>query len=300
LITLVLWLVGEIFRDATLFTGFLFYIPSPFVAALFVSLGFHLAIRKKIGSTLLFLGLGVVPAVFVFGPETRWSGIEEAAPAGKKATIVHWNVCYGLLGWGGVGEALREIQADIYVLSEAIWLNDVRLIEHRLPPGFEVAVSYGMVIAARGGVHDLRQLVNEEGTRIFSASWNHEGRNVEILVVDLGSDPFCARDPKLNRVVGFIRERSPDIVVGDFNSPRRSLALAALPDGYCHAYDVAGRGWGYTWPTLCPIFAIDQCIVGPRIVPHRYDLESSLHSDHRMQVLEFSIEDGDEGTRSGN
>lgn len=81
-----------------------------------------------------------------------------------------------------------------------------------------------------------------------------------------------------------------DIVVGDFNAPRRSRALSPLPSGFVHAYEATGSGWSYTWPIPFPVYAIDQCILGSRISPVVYDLESSWRSDHRRQILEFTIQ----------
>lgn len=286
-----LWLVGQIVRDATWATSLLFYVPSPFVALLLLALGIHLAFRKKTASFLLFFLLAVVPVCFVIGPENRWSREEAAPTSGESLRLVHWNVCYGKLGWSGVGAALRQSPADIYVLSESVWQNDIRLIPIRLGEGFEVREAFGMVIASRGRVVDLKEHGKKDGVRVFSALWHRDGHRIKLLVVDLVSDPFCPRDPRLRHVIDLIRKEDPDIVVGDFNAPRRSLALSSLPRDYFHAYDVAGKGWGYTWPTFFPIFAIDQCIVGPRVIPLRYDLESSWHSDHRMQVLEFTLRD---------
>ena len=69
------------------------------------------------------------------------------------------------------------------------------------------------------------------------------------------------------------------------------LALDALPEGYHHAYDQAGSGWSYTWPIPCPVWAIDQCIVGPRVQPLRYTQRSTTSSDHRMQIFDFRLRD---------
>jgi hypothetical protein len=40
-----------------------------------------------------------------------------------------------------------------------------------------------------------------------------------------------------------------------------------------------------------PVYAIDLCILGSRVIPARYSLASSFRSDHRMQVLDFSLVD---------
>src|SRR5262249_21619073 len=103
----------------------------------------------------------------------------------------------------------------------------------------------------------------------------------------LPSSLAIERAPLLARVRGLIEEGRPDLVVGDFNAPRRSLGLSELPDGYAHAYDAAGTGWSYSWPVPIPLWAIDQCVVGPRVEALRYDLRSTAASDHRLQRLEF-------------
>jgi hypothetical protein len=36
-----------------------------------------------------------------------------------------------------------------------------------------------------------------------------------------------------------------------------------------------------------PLWAIDQCVVGPRVEALRYELRSTAASDHRLQRLEF-------------
>jgi len=70
-------------------------------------------------------------------------------------------------------------------------------------------------------------------------------------------------------------EYRPDLVAGDFNAPRRSRAISPLPAGFAHAYDLAGCGWSYTWPVICPLYAIDQCIVSNSVRPIRYELGAS-------------------------
>jgi endonuclease/exonuclease/phosphatase family metal-dependent hydrolase len=103
------------------------------------------------------------------------------------------------------------------------------------------------------------------------------------------SSPLVKRDPLLRRVLAAMASEKPDLVLGDFNSPRRSRALDPLPEGFTHAYDAAGRGWAYSWPVPLPVLAIDQTIVGARLEPLAYALHSTIVSDHRMQVLDFRL-----------
>ncbi len=110
-----------------------------------------------------------------------------------------------------------------------------------------------------------------------------------MFAVDIGASLFNPRDPRLRKLTALMQTERPDLVVGDFNSRRRSRALCPLPGGFEHAYDAAGSGWSYTWPVPCPVLAIDQCIVGTRITPVMYELTSTLRSDHRMQTLDFIV-----------
>jgi endonuclease/exonuclease/phosphatase (EEP) superfamily protein YafD len=95
------------------------------------------------------------------------------------------------------------------------------------------------------------------------------------------------RAPLLDQVLARIRERRPDLVVGDFNAPRRSRALARLPAGWHHGYEVAGRGWSATWPQPVPLLAIDQLLVGPDWGVVDYRLLPGPGTDHRLQVAKL-------------
>jgi vancomycin resistance protein VanJ len=90
-------------------------------------------------------------------------------------------------------------------------------------------------------------------------------------------------------VVADMQALNPDLVLGDFNAPRRSRALDPLPQGYTHAYEAVGHGWAYSWPMPLPVLAIDQTILSDRIEPFSYALHSTIVSDHRMQVLDFRL-----------
>jgi endonuclease/exonuclease/phosphatase family metal-dependent hydrolase len=82
-------------------------------------------------------------------------------------------------------------------------------------------------------------------------------------------------------------QHEADVILGDLNAPRRSRALTPPPPGFVHAYDAAGSGWSATWPVPLPLWAIDQCLVGPRLQVVGYRLGFRRGSDHRMQVVDM-------------
>ena len=129
--------------------------------------------------------------------------------------------------------------------------------------------------------------------RAWPLTWTPPGGEpIRVLVADLPSDLAEARGPHLawlhERMVAF----APDLVVGDFNAPRRALGLATLPRGYEHAYERVGSGYSATFPVPVPLWAIDQTIFGARIEPLAYELRSTLASDHRLQRLDFAVAAG--------
>src|SRR5262249_7265035 len=142
---------------------------------------------------------------------------------------------------------------------------------------------------AGGSIAGRRLPVQSRHVEAFVVSWTLGAQEWSILIVDLPSSIAIAREPLLREVRSLIEANQPDIVIGDFNAPRLSRALCELPLGYRHAYEVVGCGWAYTWPVPLPLWAIDQCLVGPRALPEHYELRSTLFSDHRMQILDFNV-----------
>ena len=108
-------------------------------------------------------------------------------------------------------------------------------------------------------------------------------------MADLPSGLQFHRDALLSNLVNQLEPHQVDLFFGDFNSPRRSLALTKLPEGYQHTYDAVGTGLSYSYPTFLPFLSLDQCIHGPKITPLRYNLQSTFLSDHKMQVFQFSV-----------
>jgi endonuclease/exonuclease/phosphatase family metal-dependent hydrolase len=156
-----------------------------------------------------------------------------------------------------------------------------------------------MAIVGRGKLTIGKNLMHDQAWAHL-ATWEPIGaavgaRPLTLLLGHLPSSLLIARHPRLQEIRSLIEMHHPDLIVGDFNTPRRSWVFAHLPKGYAHAYDVAGSGWSYTWPVPCPLWAIDQCIVGPRVEAIRYELHSKWASDHRLQRLQFRLRDSGNG-----
>jgi len=81
----------------------------------------------------------------------------------------------------------------------------------------------------------------------------------------------------------------PLLVVGDFNTPLDSVHVDLLRSDLTNAFESSGTGYRETWPVILPVLSLDQIWGNSGIRWHRSWCESSLRSDHRRVVAEFSI-----------
>ncbi|MEO8274872.1 MAG: endonuclease/exonuclease/phosphatase family protein [Thermoanaerobaculia bacterium] len=291
------WALGQMARDRTLLTAWAFYLPSIVVAALLASLSLTAAIRRRFRAAGLLILLALFPAGVCLLIENRWmAGGEVAAMSTASATsgatgqdvlrVAAWNVADFPRGVERAAAILRPLAPDLIVLSEAPGRPPQEL-ERRLGGALRLTPVGAMAILARGEIGDVEWLERDRELQAAIVSWTIDGRKLAVMAVNVISSPRVPRHPLLQRIVEMIARRSPDLAVGDFNAPRRSLALSTLPAGFRHAYDAAGSGWSATWPSALPLLAIDQTIVGPRLAVRRYALRTSRISDHRVQVTDL-------------
>jgi len=79
---------------------------------------------------------------------------------------------------------------------------------------------------------------------------------------------------------------TPDLIVGDFNTPRGSASLSQVAGTMPNAYDQAGRGLAATWPRARPLVAIDNAFVGPQLRASMYKVLDLGEGHHRALVFE--------------
>lgn len=280
------WGIGQVVRDATRLSGLCFYIPSPFLAALLVAGSLLCAVRQRWRIAACAACLAVLPLAALALVENHWSSPASTATHAP-FRVVHWNVA-SRLTQPGARDALLANKADLYVLSEVPNAASVEELREALGATYRAEVFANLAVVGSGQVRAEGWLINRRRMRVQKVTWQTASGPLVLLVVDLPSNVRLPRDPMLREIDCLIDEHRPDLVVGDFNAPRRSRALCELPAGYRHAYDTAGAGWGYTWPVPAPMYSLDQCIHSAAVTPVRYELQTTWHSDHRIQVFDFA------------
>ena len=284
LLLLACWVVGQLLRDRYWLSGLCFYIPTPFMATtLLVNALWQWRTQRR--------RQAAIRLVLLLAPLSMWACVENrfwhAPPDNGTAQLrlVHWNICRTLRPQAK--EILLSQQADIYVLSEIESILELTGLAGDLGSEYRTQMRGNLAVVAPGEIHLSPRLNVDPRIQSWLATCRLPARTGRILVVDLPSAVQIARDPLLAEVIQLIEEHQPDLIVGDFNAPRRSRRLSQLPAGYQHAYETIGSGSGYTWPVPLPMYSLDHCLFSPQIIPVRYQLLSSWSSDHRLQVFDF-------------
>lgn len=122
------------------------------------------------------------------------------------------------------------------------------------------------------------------------------GRELVVYYIDMPSDPFAWRYRMAERaqqlIEGLRAKRDaegravvpmPDMIVGDFNTPRGSASLGLLTQGMENAFDQGGWGLVATFPRPWALLHIDQMYVSSWLRAARYQVELPPVGEHWMQ-----------------
>lgn len=126
------------------------------------------------------------------------------------------------------------------------------------------------------------------------------GRPFTLYFVDYPSSPLISRAA----VAAAVRQRMnqmmtptipgekpvppPDLIIGDFNTPRGSASLRTIMPGYSPATDAAGLGLLGTFPRSTPLLHIDNALVSPDWRATDYTTIDPGIGEHRAQSLRLS------------
>ncbi|GAB4385990.1 MAG: hypothetical protein Kow0022_13820 [Phycisphaerales bacterium] len=165
---------------------------------------------------------------------------------------------------------------------------------------------WGSVRFGVGGRDDFEH----RGVIVFAQLADLAPEPITIWVVDLPSDPTLWRMDVMKEAQqaigawsgpdfvageggGWVRRvqaepfPKPDVVVGDFNTPRGSASLKILIGDRQNAWKAQGRGFGYTWPRERALLAIDQCFVGPALRVRGFRTLDPGMGRHRLLVADL-------------
>lgn len=283
------WLAGWVLGDRSPPWIWLYFIPAPVIALWgVVDLAVHLrrAGRVRAGIIITLTALALIKTFLV---DMRWAGSRPFPPHAMR--LVHWNVAHARFGYIPLFRELARDRPDVVVFVEAPYSEDVPFLVQRelgLPHTFQ---DQGMMVSSRFPF-EPQGTIALPNARAWWARLDTPQGPLRIFTVDLISHPTLNRAAALSQLARWIAEHpepSPLLIVGDFNTLRDARAFQALRQGLRNAYEVAGRGWPYSWPLPTPMYAIDHTWVSDTLDVHHYRFRPSALSDHLRQVMMFSI-----------
>jgi len=197
--------------------------------------------------------------------------------------VALWNVARGTFGWSQLAEHLAGFDADVVCLVESrgLQLRDAEL--RQCLPGYTIAYADGgFTILSRVGLHDVQSFELPRGVALRAAVGT--SRRLDLVLVDVRSNPFGARGPS----IATLRDSLPDLLLGDFNTPRTSVHFDAFRADYTHAFEQGGVGFVETWPWPVPALDLDHVWVRAplRVKACRY--ERHWCSDHCAVIVDLA------------
>lgn len=159
---------------------------------------------------------------------------------------------------------------------------------------------------------DLRQPMPDFGTATILelATSERLGRDITVFLIDLPSDPSLWRaevmreakaaldkitadvwrhDDKLDRWLRIENPEPfgpPDVLIGDFNTPRGAKSIRIVTGDMQSAYEAAGDGYAATYPRVLPLWHLDQAYVTKSLRVGWYQVRNPGGGTHAMQVLD--------------
>jgi len=278
---------------------------------------------------LRLLWVNAISLLLVLGPIMGFSSpVEEVSTPAAERTVLRVVSCNIQDGTGSLPRVLLELdslEADIVALQEtahmiepleehfAAWQRvqvgeffvasryPVRLVRECYSEGFkrrsailcEVETPDGPVRlvnlhlqTARHGLAELQlsSLLTGDGIDNFEF-WQRQ-REEEAAHVSKWAESSIA-----------VVRTTPQIVVGDFNTPTTSSMFMAHWQSFTSAYETSATGYGYTvpcntrrlWPGNTPWARIDHILVNDAVAVHSCRIGTQDGSDHRSITARLSL-----------
>jgi endonuclease/exonuclease/phosphatase (EEP) superfamily protein YafD len=197
--------------------------------------------------------------------------------------VLLWNTQNGSRGWERLSPGIASHDADL------VWLVEAQGAPESFP-GFDWRrVPGGMCVGFRGTIRETEVVRFHPAGIAVVARGTVRDRPMVVVGVDVGANPLRPRGRAFEPLDALLARVKPDLVLGDFNTPRDSVFFEAWRSaGYRHAFEAAGNGTDLTWPMPLPVLSLDHVWSGPRLAPRSCRHVGSWASDHRAVVAEFT------------
>jgi endonuclease/exonuclease/phosphatase family metal-dependent hydrolase len=305
-VIIVAGLIGQMIRDRSVAFAVLMYLP--LLPAGLTAIAFDLILRGRAIPRARFglAFLGMVASIWTLVTMIGLSLTTEPVAGSTEISLLHWNIQWGgglfrsQQTWAAQRSEILRRDPDIIVLSELPPVDWMTQLVDDMGAGASTVYlahdrssrhEFRMAVCSRWPIQ-LNERVSLPGGAGMSVTAEVRGRRLRLLCVDGQSNPFRSRLPFLVAITDLCSAASAagrpfDLVVGDFNTPARSLGFDAMMDqGYTLA-SKSDAGWRGTFPSWLPLYDIDHVWLGPALDVRSCRLFNGPATDHRGQFVRF-------------
>jgi hypothetical protein len=292
------WVVGRIVSDRYGWSQWLLWIPTP--AALIASAaGILLAFRAtrkprdgRVRALLWCIATFFIAVYFIAVEHRLLRGSPHIPADAKTLRISHWNM--GPATWHDIAPsvaALMRLDGDIIVVTDpagsTVREEVMQWLDTETPPPVVGQLS----LLTRLPITTVRPLIATPDMQVVLVQIDAKatiGRLLTVYMVDMPSELELGRMALARKVRAMLEELKPpmpDVVVGDFNMTRGSVALREMFKGFGvnHAWDEAGHGYTATFHREFPLWHIDHILLGPNVEALDYSISNPGIGRHRAQ-----------------
>ncbi len=267
-------LVRLFLRDRAPYVATFFYATPPVLlaaGALACAGAWALARRRR-------LALASLTAALIFGIWQAGVSRFSHPPAKGDLRLLLWNTANGRAGWGRLNADIDAAGADLVFLVEA---------DGGKPrDGSWRWIDHGLAVGVRGSIVSADLVPLGPGSRAAVVKADIRGRRLTAILVDVGANPLRPRGLAFEPLDVLRRRVKPDLVLGDFNTPRDSVHFDDWRGELTHAFEAAGDGWDLTWPCPLRMLSLDQVWCAPSLVPRHVRHLALPTSDHAQVLVE--------------
>lgn len=212
-----------------------------------------------------------------------------------------WNVCSGNMGWDAVVAEVHSWDADIIGLAESHLdhskedpLSRAEFWRASFPEHNTLRFPGGMRLITRSPARTVASGKLDEGSEFGIAETRIDGRIVYVVMADILSRPTRSRSAsfqKLYAEVSKLPQHVPVIMMGDMNTPTRSVHFDQFRTVFRNAFEENGSGFYHSWPMPFPVLPLDQVWANAGIEVGTCSLGVTLRSDHRPILMSFNLRD---------
>ncbi len=298
LASIALLCLGALLTDRWHWSQWIWWIPRS-ALALAALPAFVTGLAQRGRRRWIWLGAASIPIAWLAVGDIGW---RRWVPDPEAIHLIHWNASSpGSRAGGPASAELLARDADIVIVTNAYKLLGDGRIELWRDAGYDIVQTGPFLVASRWPVLEARVVSATERRILGRIRIAVAGHDWTVIAVDLPSDARLARNDLASR---FRAECAPhgvdeaDLVVGDFNITRGSASIARMFPRQHHAFDVAGIGFGATWPRRIPFMHLDHMLIGERIACIAYRIVEIGERPHRAQEALLLLRDGRSATKA--